>query len=170
MFTAQPEEGISSSRSQNGYYVFVALVLTCYNGTSKIHVLEDMLDFVFRFDLSLKHYFVLCYVLLIFCVLLASFLLHPLLSHASTAFSCWVVECHAGLCSRLMMKSLLFQVTSIGNKMFVPGVNCCPLLYTKLCTSCHMLTLCLRGKKNRLFFWFQWGDNGKSRTSKDCLM
>lgn len=149
MFTAQPQEGISSSRSQNGCCVFVALVLTCYDGTSKICVLEDMLDDAFGFDLSLKHYFVICYVLLIFCVLLPSFLLCPLFFGVFTAFSCWEVDCHVGLCSRLMIKSLLFQVTSMWNKwlFLVPGVNCCPLLYTKLCTSCHMLALRLRGER-----------------------
>ena len=73
MFTAQPEEGILSSKSQNGDYVFVVVVLTCYNGTSKICVLEDTVDFAFGFDLSLKYYFAIYYVLLIFCVLLASF-------------------------------------------------------------------------------------------------
>lgn len=88
MFTAQPKEGISFSRSQNVYFIFVALMLTCCNGTSKVCVLEDMLDFAFGSDLSLKHYFMICYVVLIFCVLLASFLLCPVFSDASTAFSC----------------------------------------------------------------------------------
>lgn len=88
VFTAQPEEGISSSRSQNSYYIFVDLVLTCDNGTYKMCVLEDNVEFAFGFDLSFKHYFVTCCILLIFCVLLASFLLCSLLSDASTAFSC----------------------------------------------------------------------------------
>lgn len=49
MFTAEPEEGISSSRLQNGYYVFVSMGLTCYNGASEICGLEDMLDFCLWF-------------------------------------------------------------------------------------------------------------------------
>lgn len=103
------KEGISSSRSQNSYYVFVDLVLTCYNGTYKMCVLEDNVEFAFGFDLSLKHYFVTCCILLIFCVLLDSFLLCLLFSDASTAFSCWEVGCHAGLCSRLKVKSSSFR-------------------------------------------------------------
>lgn len=88
MFTAQPEEGISSSRSQNSYYIFVDLVLTCNNGTYKICVLKDNVEFAFGFDLSFKHYFAICCILSIFSVLLASFLSSSLFSDASTAFSC----------------------------------------------------------------------------------
>lgn len=51
-------------------------------------MLEDMLDVGFGFVLSLKHYFVIGYVLLINSVLRASLLPCSLFSDASTAFSC----------------------------------------------------------------------------------
>lgn len=109
VFMSQPEEGILSSKSQNVHSVFVALELTCYSGAPKICVLGFCLCFQF------KYYLVIRYILLIFAALLAYSLFCPFFSDSSTVFSCWEAECPAGLCLRVMVKSLLFQVTSVWN-------------------------------------------------------
>lgn len=80
LFAAQTEEGISSFRPQNCYYILVAVVHTCCNGTFKIFILEAIRDFVFGCNLFPKSYFVMLYILLVLCLLLAPFLSCPFFS------------------------------------------------------------------------------------------
>lgn len=145
---AQPEEGIWFSKSQNSHSVFFALTLTFYSGASKICILGFCLCFQFIF----KYYLVICYILLIFCALLASSLLCPF----------WFFHCVFLLRGRMscwFVFKTYGQIFALSGDLYMKWMTCvcsrCKLLPPSVHKAVYKLSyVCLtfkRGEKRAFF-------------------